>query len=477
MLSVQVAQNVIEQKIQAIETCQKDIQQEIEVSYKGINDFIDKLFTSSDQHIVLTPQSTFNIKFKTLEIPSNLKIQENELIQEIRPIVKAIVQSEVQKKEVLLNQIYSQIELVQEKSNSYEEKLREYESIIQIKEEEIQQIQMRQQQQQIIAQGQFKQNLNSFQFSFMEAISIKQDNWCCAITINEDNSIVIAGCDNQIKVYELKSGKLNQIQILSEHSKRVFTLNFMKQSNHFVSGSEDNTIIIWQMNQNNLWTCQQILNGHSSYICCLLVNNNEDLIISGSQDKSIKFWDKQKGWLCKQIIYDHTNWVFSLSLNEQQDLLISCSEDSKILIIEQSQKDKKWKVVQKIKVDQFGYRLCFIDNYQFVFQPRANDQLHIYEINDNKQFVKAKQIQVQTRSNCCYCLFPQQYIKLKGILVNKNGDKINFIRKKLSGEFIVEQYIELGNCHLYGSLSDDGEYLITWDYSSKEIQIRKCNEK
>ncbi|CAD8189361.1 unnamed protein product [Paramecium pentaurelia] len=175
---------------------------------------------------------------------------------------------------------------------------------------------------------------------------------------------------------------------------------------------------------------------------------------------------------------DHTDWVCSLSLNEQQNKLISCSKDSQILIIEWSKLDKQWSVTQKIKVDQYGYRLCFINDNLFTFQPYGKDQMYIYEMDtNNKQYNKIQEIELKYDSSGCDILFPQQYIKSKCLLVNKNGKNVNLMRKKQNGDFIIQQSIQFSSNTLYGQLSDDGEYLITWDDGSKEIQIRKCKEQ
>ncbi|CAD8119142.1 unnamed protein product [Paramecium sonneborni] len=323
-----------------------------------------------------------------------------------------------------------------------------------------------------------KPNLKPFTFELIKQNTSKQNQWYYAITFNKDCSIVAAGCEENIKVYQHKEGKLNQIQVLSEHTKGVITLNFMRNTNDFISGSDDSLIIIWQANGNNEWNCQQKLNGHSNYIYCLQVSNNDDLIISGSGDKTIKFWIKQSQWLCQQTITDHTDSVYSLSLNDQQNKVISCSQDHQILVIEYSLLDKKWSVIQKIKIDQFGYRLCFINDSQFTFQPRCREKMYIYEIESNtKQYRKTKEITVKCGSNDDYLLFPQQYLKSKCLLVNKNGTNVNLMRKKENGDFIIEQSIEFDNQLIFGQLSQDGEYIITWDYVSKEIQIRKCQEK
>ncbi|CAD8213064.1 unnamed protein product [Paramecium pentaurelia] len=252
----------------------------------------------------------------------------------------------------------------------------------------------------------------------------------------------------------------------------------MNKSNHFISGSQDNSIIIWSMNQNNQWINQQKLNGHCGTIFCLILNNNEDLIISGSSDKTIKFWIKQnQQWLCQQTITDHTSSVYGLSINQQQNKVISCGCDGQILIIEQSQQDSKWIVIQKIKVETYGRRICFINDNVFIFQPNCKEQMHVYEMNNtNKQYLKTKDILVKGGVSDDYCLFPQQHIKSKCLVVNKNGKYVNLIRTKENGEFKTEQSIEFGHQNLFGCMSDDGQYLITWDYSSKEIQIRKYNE-
>ncbi|CAD8214489.1 unnamed protein product [Paramecium pentaurelia] len=89
-----------------------------------------------------------------------------------------------------------------------------------------------------LSENQFQQSIEEFKQIVKEILqirtikqnSIKQENVCFAIAINKDNSIVVADCDKQIKVFELKESKLNQLQLLSEHQLHVQTLNFMKKN-------------------------------------------------------------------------------------------------------------------------------------------------------------------------------------------------------------------------------------------------------
>ncbi|CAD8159273.1 unnamed protein product [Paramecium pentaurelia] len=254
-------------------------------------------------------------------------------------------------------------------------------------------------------------------YELIDQNSIKQNEWCCAVAFNKDQQIVVAGCNENIKVFKHNQGKLDQIQLLSGHKKSVLILRFMS-TNNFVSGGGENAIIIWQEIGYHQWNCQQKLIGHLDPIYCLIVNNNDNLIISCSHDCTINFWIKQKQWLCQQTISDHQDQIYSLSLNEQQNKLISCSKDSYILVIEQSTQDQQWYVTQKIKVDQFGYRICFINDNFFIFQPYCQEQMHVYEMDSHRQiYMKTKEIFVNCDSIYCELLFSQQYLKLKCILV------------------------------------------------------------
>ncbi|CAD8210391.1 unnamed protein product [Paramecium octaurelia] len=323
-------------------------------------------------------------------------------------------------------------------------------------------------------QGRIERNVSQSTFELIGQNSIKQQDRCYAIAFNKDNSIVLVGCDKDIKVFEHQYGKLNQIQLLSEHINSVFTLNFMNKTNKFLSGSVDSSIRIWQMVGYNQWNCQQKLKAHSASIFCVLLNSTDDLIITCSFDTTIKFWIKNQQWICEQTITDNTNPVNSLSLNEKQDKLISSSSDS-ILVIEQCKQDRKWSVSQKINL--FGQRLCFINDNQFTFQPYCKEQMQVYNFDTQRQeYRMTKEIVVNCGSNNDDVLFPQQYLKSKCLLVNKNGKNVNLLRKKENGDFIIQQSIQFGTHNIYGQLSNDGEYLITWDTESKEIQIRKFRE-
>ncbi|CAD8072793.1 unnamed protein product [Paramecium sonneborni] len=307
-------------------------------------------------------------------------------------------------------------------------------------------------------------------YKLIQEYSIKQHEVCYALDINQELNMLAISCNKSINIFEFRNFKLNLLQILIEHTNLVFCLSFMKKSNQLISCG-NNQIIIWQINEYKQLICKQKLEGHANVVRCVLYNNTEDLIISGSDDMKIKFWHISQEWYCRQTIEDHTKSVLALSLNEQQNKLISCSHDKQILLSEISEQTKKWTVKQKINLEQYGFRLCFINNDIFTFQPNNIEQMYIFEIQ-NEKIVKKSELNIFCGYDN-YSLFPQKYIQAKGLLISKNGCYVHIIKFEDNNLFTLKQSINFGTQILYGIVSDDGNYLITWDQISKQVQVRK----
>ncbi|CAD8209488.1 unnamed protein product [Paramecium pentaurelia] len=308
--------------------------------------------------------------------------------------------------------------------------------------------------------------------------------YCFALAINKTNNILVAGQQNNIKVLQFKNG-LKLLNIILKHQKQVVTLNTFQNRSHFISGSNDSSIIIWSFNMIANPKNLTKLRGHQDWITCLVIHpKNQNLIISGSYDKKIKFWQQSSYFLTQskqyilQIFLDLL--IEGLSINKEGNKLITCGADYLILILEEL--ENQWQIKQSIKVKEFGYRISYINNELFAFQPR-NNYLCLFTLNLNTGlFQKYKDIQVQGGEKNCNGLFPLIYLQEKQILISKNGLNVNIIKFTFnnSSDFYcnLEQVIDFKFLKswdglIYGTASLNGEYLITWDQISKEIQIRQ----
>ncbi|CAD8151275.1 unnamed protein product [Paramecium octaurelia] len=209
---------------------------------------------------------------------------------------------------------------------------------------------------------------------------------------------------------------------------------------------------------------------------CLTIDYSENLIFSGNCDRSIKIWDKQQNYECIQTINEIPGDIQSLSLNSGQNMLISCFEQSNQINVYEKFHNK-WNFYKMISVQLWGHRLCFIDKQRFAFQPYASNFMEIYELNRNtKVFTQIHQVEVQS-SYKCDALFPQQFNKQKSILITKNGQHVNLYRIMPDKTILSQEPIKFCNEFVYGALDKKGEYLITWDDFSQQIQLRKYKEK
>ncbi|CAD8179765.1 unnamed protein product [Paramecium pentaurelia] len=330
-------------------------------------------------------------------------------------------------------------------------------------------------------------------FKYNTIINQKIEQFSHSIAINQNNSLLLVSNSTKIEMFVILEEKLKKIQQIICHKRKVVSLNFFRTNRLFITGSFDSYIILWSTIMMSKPKYIQKLLGHNSTIQCIIKRlPNEDLIISCSTDYTIKFWiqlpKNNQQWICSQTVSVHQNIVWGISINQQGNQVISSGEDHLILVIEQNQQTQNWFIKQMIQVDQSGFSLCYINKNAFIFQPESSENLIVYTLNENQEFMKFKNFKVFGQGYCCYPYFPSIYNNQKQLLINKNGNYLNIMKVQeenqdtkynyTEAEYSLKiiQVINYENYYIFGTLSDDGQYLITWDKISREIQFRKYQE-
>ncbi|CAK61925.1 unnamed protein product (macronuclear) [Paramecium tetraurelia] len=296
--------------------------------------------------------------------------------------------------------------------------------------------------------------------------------------------------DNDIQIFQFQKAFLKKLTQIKKASEAISTLNFFEHNSNFIAGSFDSSIIIWPMNLTSTPKYITKLQEKYHFVRCLAVLSSEDLVISGSHDHSIKFWSYSTSqtvspycWFQSQTITEHTSTVWGLSINEDENKLISCGEDKLILIIERTNKHQ-WIVKQKVYVENGGFRLSFINNDSFASQPhkdqRGSSNLDLYQFDVSTDlYVRTGNVPIKGKGQYCRAYFPQLYIPSKQMILSKNGYYINLIRFTQSNQTLADwecrlvQTINFDQHWIFGTVSRDGEYIITWDDESKAIQTRQ----
>ncbi|CAK59223.1 unnamed protein product (macronuclear) [Paramecium tetraurelia] len=320
-----------------------------------------------------------------------------------------------------------------------------------------------------VSQGQAKIN-----YLMLQNPPIRQVDNFRSLCFTKENDILIAGCNKSIQLYKFIWGQLELIQSLDKHDSNICSIYAMKKSKSFVSGDFNGKVIFWVFEDNKL-KFQAELKEHTDYVNQILMNKDENEMITCSDDKCIKFYTKeQQQWRCVQTIKNHQSNVNAISLNALENTLISCGFDSLISVLIKDPLLREWQVKQTIKNEQYGYRICFIKNNHFFFQPQGQSKIQLFKKSSvSGEFEKMNEFDVTKIQSSCCRWFQMEYKEQSKLLLCKNGNCVNLFKVQDDYSLKAEQTITFETQSIYGAITSDSLYLILWDEKSKQFQIRK----
>ena len=110
------------------------------------------------------------------------------------------------------------------------------------------------------------------------------------------------------------------------HAHRVWTIAFSPEGQLLASGSDDETIRLWNAHDG---TCMTILQGHTGGVMSVSFSPNGQILVSASADSSIRLWSVAHGTILK-ILLGHTSWVWAVAFSPDGQTLASGSDDCTI---------------------------------------------------------------------------------------------------------------------------------------------------
>lgn len=154
------------------------------------------------------------------------------------------------------------------------------------------------------------------------------EDWIFAVDFDPNGYLLASGsCDQTVKLWDIsivqaQGGSIKQasnINTLKAHESHVRTVKFSPDGKTLASGSQDQTIKIWDVQTGVLL---RTLQGHTNWVRAVDYSSDGTLLASGSGDGTVKLWEADTGRLLKTW-QGYTNWFFSVAFSAD-DTILAC---------------------------------------------------------------------------------------------------------------------------------------------------------
>jgi serine/threonine-protein kinase len=149
-----------------------------------------------------------------------------------------------------------------------------------------------------------------------------------ALSLSADGSLLASGSeDNTIKIWDAIAGKL--LHTLKGHTAPVTSVAISRDGKTVISGSEDNTIKIWDVPTTAL---RHTLTEHTDKVYAVALSLDGKTIASGSQDFTVKLWHTETGELIRTLSQPagHRNAVSAVAISPNGKQVASGSWEKNI---------------------------------------------------------------------------------------------------------------------------------------------------
>ncbi|EIN12156.1 WD40 repeat-like protein [Punctularia strigosozonata HHB-11173 SS5] len=129
-----------------------------------------------------------------------------------------------------------------------------------------------------------------------------------------------------ILVYEVTTGQT--IRTFKGHTDYVSSVAFSPDGKRVVSGSDDETVCIWDVQSEQL--VHPPLQGHTNHVTSVAFSPDSHWVASGSLDGTICLWNTTTGQLVCEPLRGHSNAVFSVMFSHDGECIVSGSYDETV---------------------------------------------------------------------------------------------------------------------------------------------------
>ncbi|CAD8174737.1 unnamed protein product [Paramecium pentaurelia] len=312
------------------------------------------------------------------------------------------------------------------------------------------------------------QSIQNQQYKLLN--TIQQPQICQVLTFNRNDELIATAKNNVIVIWSFYKGQMKYITELKGHQKEISCLLFDQNTEVLISagGDGDGLLNLWKYLGNNQWMLQNKIE-NTVGIKVIVFDSNKKYLIVGCQKGKIKIFQYYPEIpfieFEQEIELDSKQAIFGLTLNNSKTTIVSCGAD---MVLRIHLLDSKFKCINQRGCDSAGIRVQFIDEQSFVLVQK-NGWLIYYQIE--WQTIKEIQKISLSSENRDYIYSPIYYNSVKRLLIVKHYRTIHFLRRLNNGTFEKITYLKYQSNILYATISNDGNYLVTWIDQEKEQKI------
>ncbi len=153
-----------------------------------------------------------------------------------------------------------------------------------------------------------------------------------SVAYSPDGRHFISGSwDNTIRIWDAETS-VAVGKPLEGHTSAVRSVAYSPDGRHIISGSWDNTIRIWDAETGA--AVGKPLEGHTWTVQSVAYSPDGRHIISGSGDKTVRIWDAETGAAIGKPLEGHAMGVLSVAYSPDGQHIVSGSDDSTIRVWE-----------------------------------------------------------------------------------------------------------------------------------------------
>ncbi|KAF5329940.1 hypothetical protein D9611_010506 [Ephemerocybe angulata] len=116
--------------------------------------------------------------------------------------------------------------------------------------------------------------------------------------------------------------------LLKGHIAGVRSVAFSRDGTKLVSGSNDNTVRVWDASTGKV---QRALAGHSDHCTSVAISEDGSWIVSGSDDKTVRIWDATTGKV-QRVLAGHDKAIKSVALSWDGSRICSAGDDNTVRV-------------------------------------------------------------------------------------------------------------------------------------------------